>query len=141
MSKEKVVYQLKITLQGSKPPIWRRVLVASDTRLSIFHSIIQGAMGWYNCHLHQFIVGSIYYSMPYPGSDELNAKDSRKVKLSDIVSGERFTFRYEYDFGDGWMHAILVEKILPFVPGMNLPTCITGKRACPPEDVGGIWGY
>jgi hypothetical protein len=61
--------------------------------------------------------------------------------LNQIVTGEKFTFTYEYDFGDDWLHAILIEKILPPAPDQKLPVCIKGKRACPPEDVGGIWGY
>lgn len=48
---------------------------------------------------------------------------------------------YEYDFGDGWEHQILLEKLLPFDDAQALPICVKGKRACPPEDCGGIFGY
>ena len=61
--------------------------------------------------------------------------------MSQIVGGEGFKFVYEYDFGDSWEHIIVVEKIIPFDPAQALPICVKGKRACPPEDVGGIWGY
>ena len=147
MSKAKApIYQLKVTLRDSKPPIWRRLLVSSETKLSKLHNIIQEAMGWEVYHLHQFVVDDVYYSMPL---EEMDMEDERRVKLRDIVSGEGFKFVYEYDFGDGWEHIVLVEKILSpdptqQLPGFltsKLPICIKGKRACPPEDVGGIWGY
>jgi hypothetical protein len=68
-------------------------------------------------------------------------RDESRVKLNKIVTGEKFKFLYEYDFGDSWLHVLLVEKILSPEPGQHYPVCIKGKRACPPEDVGGIWGY
>jgi len=97
-------------------------------------------MGWADYHLHQFIVGRTYYGVPHPdyGFDMRNEK---RVKLNQIVAGEGFKFRYEYDFGDGWLHNLLVEKVLPPQPGQQYPVCIKGKRACPPEGVGGVWGY
>ncbi len=134
------IYQIKITLQGSKPPIWRRLLVSSDISLSKLHQIIQTAMGWWDSHLHQFIVGDVYYGVPLP-EDWYEIKNERRAKLSQIAPQERSKFVYEYDFGDGWRHAILVERILPPDPTHKLPVCIKGKRACPPEDVGGTWGY
>jgi hypothetical protein len=136
------IYQIKITLEDSKPPIWRRLLVRSDTSLGKLHRIIQVAMGWWDEHLHQFIVGRTYYGIPDPDYlDDLEMRDERRVKLSQIVTGEGFKFRYEYDFGDDWMHQVLLEKILPPEPGQTYPLCVKGRRACPPEDVGGIWGY
>ena len=143
--KQAQTYQIKITLQGSKPPIWRRLLVMSDISLAHLHTIIQVAMGWYDAHLHHFIVGQNYYSTPleFDIDDGLEAIDERRVTLQQIVTGEGFRFQYEYDFGDGWMHLIVVEKILPSLADLDapLPVCIKGKRACPPEDIGGIWGY
>lgn len=82
----------------------------------------------------------MYYGEPSP-EDWHEIKDERRIKLSRLVTGEKFKFIYEYDFGDDWRHAIVVEKILPPDPAQKLPVCIKGKRACPPEDVGGIWGY
>ena len=134
------VYQIKVTLDGSKPPIWRRILVRSDITLAELHRIIQAVMGWADYHLHQFIVGRTYYGQPHPDYD-LEMRDESQVKLSHIVSGEKLKFRYEYDFGDSWLHNLLVEKVLPPEPGQQYPVCIKGKRACPPEDVGGIWTY
>ena len=136
------IYQIKVTLEGSKPPIWRRLLVRSDITLGELHHIIQAAMGWWDYHLHQFIVGETYYGVPNPDYlDYTEMHDESQVTLSQIVPGERSRFRYEYDFGDGWLHQILVEKILPPEPGQHYPACVKGRRACPPEDVGGIWGY
>jgi hypothetical protein len=136
------IYQIKITLKGSKPPIWRRLLVSSETRLSQFHHVIQAAMGWHDSHLHMFVANDKRYSIPYDADHlaELDARDSRRVKLADVVAQDEM-FIYEYDFGDGWEHVIVVEEVLPPDPKQKLPVCLTGKRACPPEDVGGIWGY
>jgi len=134
------IYQLKITLQRSKPPIWRRVLVPGDITLYRLHRIIQGAMGWWDSHLHQFIVGEVYYGEP-SSEDWYEVKSERRVRLNAIAPCEEFKFTYEYDFGDDWLHTVLVEKILPPDPAQKLPVCIKGKRACPPEDVGGVWGY
>jgi hypothetical protein len=134
------IYQIKVTLYGSKPPIWRRLLVPSDITLSRLHRILQAAMGWYDAHLHQFIVGEAYYGVPDP-DDLLEIKSERRVRLNQIVSGEKFRFIYEYDFGDSWGHELLVEKIVPREKRVRYPVCIKGRRACPPEDVGGVWGY
>lgn len=135
-------YQIKITLRDSKPPIWRRVLVPSNITLAKLHHVIQRVMGWEDYHLHQFIVGELYYGVPNPDYDDfIEVHDEWKVRLDQIVRGEGFKFVYEYDFGDSWEHILLVEKILPLEPGQQVPVCIKGKRACPPEDVGGVWGY
>jgi len=134
------IYQIKVTLEDSKPPIWRRLLVRSDITLARLHLIIQAAMGWWDAHLHQFIVGQTYFGEPHPDYD-FDMQDEKRVKLSEIASDERSKFRYEYDFGDSWLHQVLVEKILPPEPGQVYPACIKGRRACPPEDVGGVWGY
>ena len=133
------IYQLKITLKYSRPPIWRRIHVSADTRLGELHDIIQTAMGWSDDHLHQFIIGDTSYGMPdphFPG----DIKSERNVRL-DGVAAEGDTLIYEYDFGDGWVHEIEVEKVLPAEPGKRYPLCLAGKRACPPEDCGGMPGY
>ena len=136
------IYQIKVTLEGSKPPIWRRILVPINITLGELHHILQAVMGWWDYHLHQFIVGGTYYGVPHPDYDDyLEMRDESQVKLNEIVAGEGFKFRYEYDFGDSWLHNLLVEKVLPPEPGQQYPVCIKGKRACPPEDVGGVWGY
>ena len=134
------IYQIKVTLNESKPPIWRRILAPGDITLEKFHYILQVAMGWTDSHLHQFIVGQIRFGEPHPDYG-LDMQDERRVKLNQIVPGDGFKFRYEYDFGDSWLHNLLVEKVLEPEPGQQYPVCIKGRRACPPEDVGGVWGY
>lgn len=134
------VYQLKVTLRGSKPPIWRRLLVPADTSLLELHRIIQVAMGWEGAHLHQFIIDGQFYSTSSEDDWE-SVMDERKYDLTRVAPVENSKFIYEYDFGDSWEHQIRVEKILPADPNETYPRCIKGKRACPPEDVGGIWGY
>jgi len=140
---ETEIYQLKITLLGTKPPIWRRVQVPSDTNLAQLHRIIQIVMGWEDAHLHHFKVGKSYYGVSYPDDfDGVNrTKDEKNVTLGELASRPKAKFLYEYDFGDSWEHEILLEKILSLESGVQYPVCITGKRACPPEDCGGVWGY
>jgi hypothetical protein len=140
VEKTGAVYQLKITLRDVRPPIWRRVLV-KDCSLSRLHEVIQIAMGWDSYHLYSFEVDGIDYGDPDMTGDELDMKDDRRAKLSRLVPGEKFKFRYIYDFGDNWEHEITVEKLLPAEAGTSYPVCVAGKRAGPPEDVGGVWGY
>ena len=136
------IYQLKITLRGSRPPIWRRVQVRSDISLATLHWIIQEAMGWTDSHLHQFRLGEIYYGVPDQDDFGLSeTKNEKTAKLNQLLSRPKAKFIYEYDFGDSWEHEVLLEKILPPDPEVRYPVCITGKRACPPEDCGGVWGY
>jgi hypothetical protein len=136
---QKAVYQLKITLKDVRPPVWRRVQVP-DCSLAMLHEIIQVAMGWENYHLYDFVVGGERYTDPR-GMDDLDMEDAGKVKLSQVAPKEKAKLRYTYDFGDNWQHEVLVEKVLPPEEGQKYPVCIAGKRACPPEDVGGPWGY
>lgn len=134
------VYQIKISLNDIRPPIWRRLEVFSDSTLEKLHLIFQLAMGWGNYHLHQFTIGGEEYGQSDPDYD-FEMEDERKVKLYQVVPMEKFKFSYGYDFGDNWEHTVLVEKILPVEKGKHYPYCSKGKRACPPEDVGGVWGY
>ena len=138
------VYQLKITLKGSKPPIWRRVLVSSRIELEQLHHVIQTVFGWQNCHLHQFIDSSTFYQ-PGGGDDDffsmMEVEDSNGLRICDLLRWEQEKVGYEYDFGDSWLHTVLLEKVLKSGPKQTLPLCTKGKRACPPEDCGGIYGY
>ena len=141
--KAAVIYQLKITLRDIRPPIWRRVQVRSDVTLSHLHWVIQLSMGWTNSHLHSFTIHGQEYGVPMPelGFAELEPEDERSVKLSSFIPGEKFKFSYLYDFGDSWEHEILVEKVQSAAADVYYPRCIKAKRACPPEDCGGSWGY
>ncbi len=98
-------------------------------------------MGWTDSHLHQFFVGNETYGMPDPEFDDAEILDEKKFKLNQLLIHEKDSLIYEYDFGDGWEHKITLEKILAFDPKSALPNCIKAKGACPPEDVGGVWGY
>lgn len=136
------IYQIKVTLNDSKLPIWRRFLVPASISLHQLHTILQIVMGWTNSHLHQFIIDDEYYGEPEEeegySEDLMNEK---RYRLNQFVSGKGFKFTYEYDFGDGWDHTVHVEAILPIRKGTQYPICLEGKRACPPEDIGGVEGY
>jgi hypothetical protein len=139
-----LVYQLKITLRDIKPPVWRRVQV-KDCTLAQLHDIIQTCMGWDDAHLHEFEIGGERYGDPLQWQDdfggEMEVGNEGKVKLSQVVDQGLKKFGYVYDMGDNWGHTIQVEKVLDAEPGVRYPRCVAGKRACPPEDCGGPWGY
>lgn len=137
------LYQLKVVLKWSKPAIWRRVIVRSDITLARFHKVLQIAMGWTDSHLHHFIVGQTIYGRPDPefadmGTEVLNEK---RYTVADVAPAVKKKFVYEYDFGDSWVHQVLVEKIVPGDSAFKHPACIAGENAGPPEDCGGIHGY
>jgi hypothetical protein len=138
------IYQIQIALRGIRPKIWLRILIPPDLRLSDFHEIIQITMGWTNSHMHQFIKNGTYFTESIAGDDiwdELGSVDYKKMKISDLLTMEKEKVVYEYDFGDGWEHNIILEKILPVDPKIKYPVCLKGKMKCPPEDCGGVWGY
>ena len=136
------VYQIKITLTGFQPPIWRRMQVRGNITLAVFHGVVQVVMGWSNSHLHRFIMQGTTYERPEQGDVGANKpKDERNFAVCDLVSQEGSQFTYVYDFGDNWQHDLLVEKIHPAEEDTHYPICLEGARACPPEDVGGIPGY
>ncbi len=126
--------QLKVTLKGSRPAIWRRVHVPGDCNLAELHKAIQDAMGWKNSYMHQFTINKKRYS-----SDSSRGLNEYEYTLHDLGLKAGDKFDYEYDFGDSWRHSVEVESTL------NVPIdyfeCVEGKLACPPEDCGGILGY
>lgn len=139
------LYQFKITLLGIDPPIWRRIQV-KDCTLDELHEHIQTAMGWTNTHLHDFEIKGKRYGDPElidDGFMDFECVDSTCTKISDLVpkNGKRTGFKYEYDFGDSWEHEVLFEGCPEVDPKAKYPLCLEGARACPPEDVGGVWGY
>ncbi len=137
------LFQLKIELQGAKPPIWRRIQVPGDITLEQLHGVIQLCMGWTDSHLHQFLIDRICYCLPDDNDfwQTSRPKNEAKYTLQDLEKKIQPRFQYIYDFGDDWMHQITVEKILPAEEEKAVPVLITGRRACPPEDIGGIYGY
>ncbi len=147
----KSVYQIKITLLGSKPVIWRRILVPNTYSFFDLHVAIQSAMGWEDAHLHQYFTKSpygrsrdyerIHFPMPEMDDFEKEAYDERKIRISKYLLNPKDTVFYEYDFGDSWAHEIKLEKILPTEAKLKYPVLLDGENACPPEDCGGIGGY
>lgn len=145
------LYQLKITLMYSDPAIWRRIVVPAGIKLHRLHDVLQRVMPWTNSHLHHFIVGNfrkrgaelVYYGMKnldFADPDD-RTLDEKKFTLADLAPAAKSKFIYEYDFGDGWEHEILVEKILPPDAAFKQCACLDGENACPPDDCGGIPGY
>lgn len=136
------LYELKITLRGSKPAIWRRVQVPGSVNFNRLHDVFQIVMGWTDSHLHQFVDAPVIYSVP-SGDDysRVERLDERRFRLAEVAQHEKASFIYEYDFGDGWTHEVVVQKILPADPKTKYAVCLDGRNACPPEDCGGIWGY
>jgi hypothetical protein len=131
--------QLKVTLKNIKPAVWRRALVSEDMTLAELHVILQVAMGWENSHLHGFTIHGQRFGPPSP-DDFIPVVDERNHRIGALVhKGNKF--EYEYDFGDGWEHTILVEAVREPTATETVPSCLDGKRACPPEDCGGAWGY
>ncbi|MGB9920185.1 MAG: plasmid pRiA4b ORF-3 family protein [Moorellales bacterium] len=135
-----VICQFKVTLKGIRPPIWRRFQAPNHITLYKLHLVLQEVMGWLNCHLYHFVIGGVEYGDPDPdfGDAEVNAK---RVTLWQVLPEPKAKFLYEYDFGDGWQHEVVLEKVLPPAQGVRYPVCLGGAGACPPEDCGGPWGY
>jgi hypothetical protein len=138
------IYQLKLTLLGTSPPIWRRLLVPADTTLAQLHDVLQATMGWEDGHMHEFSIGQRRIGRPDP-EDRLmgmpSAENERTVRLSGILGKAGSKAIYTYDFGDTWEHSIVLEKRLPDDPNLTYPVCTDGQLACPPEDCGGIPGF
>ena len=138
-----MAYQFKVSLEGSKPPIWRRLLIPDNFTFIDLHAVIQASMGWENAHLFAFRhPGEYRRDIGIPSEDDWSGaevRDAQEVRLRDEFKQEKQKMQYEYDFGDGWQHVVLLEKI----PDEKIlaPQCLKGKGACPPEDCGGLWGY
>jgi hypothetical protein len=134
-------YQLKATLKHVKPPIWRRVVVPADVPLDILHHTLQIVFGWEDYHLYLFSAARRKYGIPDPDFPELGVESAEETRLSDVLIKPKSKMTYEYDFGDGWEHEIVVEKIIETDSSEALFSCLAGARACPPEDCGGPFGY
>ncbi|MEO8754828.1 MAG: plasmid pRiA4b ORF-3 family protein [Casimicrobiaceae bacterium] len=135
------VYRLHVELMDIAPPIWRRLLVPSWITLAKLHLVLQATMGWTNSHLHKFAIGGADYGIPDEDWPELVTLDDRRVTLATSLGSGVTDLRYEYDFGDGWEHAIHIEGTQPLDDHHRFPLCTAGANACPPEDVGGPPGY
>ncbi len=139
--------QLKITLVGSKPAIWRELVVPGNYSLFDLHVAIQDAFAWQDGHLHQYFTESPYQrnsrskhiAIPMPELEDVI--DERKEQLSAWFKKPNDTLWYEYDLGDSWMHEVTLKKIIPSHKTFKIPLLLDGERACPPDDCGGIGGY
>jgi len=142
MSEEGVIYQLKLTVRDIKPPIWRRILVSSDTTLQILHRAIQILMDWYDYHLYQFAIQGMAYA-PRHEDDDMFGPPPKSVtrKLDAVFQGDLKSIDYEYDFGDGWEVSIRLEKVINGLKPPQPVLCVAGKRRGPLEDSGGPYGY
>lgn len=132
---------LRIELVDIQPVIFRQVIVPGDITLTVLHQVIQTAFGWGDCHLHEFTFGKTRYEPPSLPSElpDDETLSTIEVRLNRALGGSR-QFFYSYDFGDGWQHLITAEEWAP-ADTLNVPTCVDGPNACPPEDVGGPNGY
>jgi len=142
------VYQFKITLKGTRPPVWRRIQVPETYTLWDLHVAIQDVMEWddYYLHLFEMIDPSTAMKVEVGIPEEVYGEWGEtlpgwKEKIVDWFTMENRKTDYTYDFGDNWEHKIELEKILPREKSVKYPRCVKGRRACPPEDCGGIWGY
>jgi hypothetical protein len=137
------IARLKITLDDVKPAVLRRVEVPFDIRLDRLHLVIQAAMGWTNSHLYEIRAGGVGWSTPYPDvplpNDVLDAGKARLGSVIEDIGTKKLT--YLYDFGDGWEHSIRIERLVDPEPGVAYPRLVEAAGRCPPEDVGGPWGY
>jgi hypothetical protein len=133
------IFQLRISLADVTPEVWRRVAVPGGYTLDRVHRVFQYAMGWQNYHLHSFEIDGVQFGEPDP-EGELDLRDELEVRLDGVV-GKDSRFVYTYDFGDWWEHEVIVEAIYPAEPDIRYPLCMEGECACPPEDVGGAYGY
>jgi hypothetical protein len=137
------IVTLKITLLRAKPPIWRRLEAPASYHLGELHSTLNAAMGWLDSHLHMFDVEGRQYSISdddiWIDADAPLPEES--VTLANLARDGVERFGYWYDFGDSWHHDVFIEKTGPAEAGVFYPRCVAGRRACPPEDCGGLWGF
>lgn len=144
-SSPETIYRFKITLRNTKPPIWRRI-ETHDVTIEQFHELIQTSMGWTNSHLHEFEIAGEKFTHPrflVDTFDDLENASYAGISLTDWIAkhGPKLRMRYLYDFGDGWGHDVALEGVFASEPNVEYPRCVVGKLACPPEDIGGVYGY
>jgi hypothetical protein len=137
-----MAFQFHISIKDIKPMIWRRLVVPSNSNFFELHLAIQGAFGWENCHLFQFgktgLMDKEGIGMPDP-ADEAKIYEAKDVELSTVFKKKKDAQVYIYDFGDHWLHEVVLESIVDTEPAGFI--CTAGENECPPEDVGGIYGY
>lgn len=135
------IYELRITLQEIRPPIWRLVQVPNTLPLNRLHDVLQTVIGWTDSHLHRFEKDGKHWGVPEPDEDDsIEIIDERRTTIGALLTTPGDSMLYVYDFGDNWRHNVELEKILR-ASGVVRPVCLAGERHCPPEDVGGVPGY
>jgi hypothetical protein len=136
------VHQLKVVLEGMKPPVWRRLVVPSDITLGSLHDVIQRVFDWEDAHLHAFEdrLGGRYAAPPE--DLDIPVFDEEEAVLADVLPRTGDRMDYIYDFGDDWLHQITVERVRLAEDGERArAVCTGGRRSLPPaEDLGGVWG-
>ena len=165
---EALIARLKVTIKDTRPPIWRRVEVPLEFNFAGLSDVILAAFGWSNSHLHEFRIGRYRRIVmaevledeegPITPPDwlatgarhdprlaelytSLADEDENALTLAQVLAGDVKRFVYTYDLGDDWEHVVQVEAVLPAGEGLTYPRCTAGRRCCPPEDCGGVWGY
>ncbi len=135
------IARLKVTMDEVEPAVLRRLEVPLGTRLDRLHQVLQIAVGWTNSHLWEFRAHGIGWGLPDPDWPD-GPLDARKATLLGVLedTGTK-SLKYLYDFGDGWEHTIKIERIDDPVPDRLYPRLLAAKGRCPPEDIGGPWGY
>ena len=143
------ILQFKVTLRGIRPQIWRRLQVPASYTFWDLHVAIQDAMGWADCHLHAFRIehpdSESLEVLGIPNEEWIPGQQATvpgwEIQILDYFQTLGDKAEYEYDFGDSWIHDVVLEEMLPPERGAEYPRCLAGRRACPPEDCGGIPGY
>jgi hypothetical protein len=147
LKKGELIYQFKIELLETKPPVWRRIQLPASSSFWDLHVAIQDAMGWTDSHLHMFRVPTlnkrkeVKIGIPDDDWDDKKFLAGRKTPLAPFFWIPGIRRVYEYDFGEGWEHEVLLEGVLIPEPALEYPRCLAGENACPPEDCGGVGGY
>lgn len=133
-------FSLRLQVVGCTPRIWRRLLVRESMWLTRLHDCIQVAFDWFDYQTHFFVIDDVRFGNPFHKGD-LVIEDDRDITLSDLDLASRDRVSYEYHFGESWHVEIRVEKSVAVEKGHPYPTCLTGERAGPPEDCGGLEAY
>ncbi|NEA30103.1 plasmid pRiA4b ORF-3 family protein [Streptomyces sp. SID13031] len=146
--KKVTTYRVRVDLAETKPPVWRRLELASDLFLNEVHDILQTAFGWTDSHLHEFASGKDYYDRsaehylcPFQADEGEIGVPEEDVRLDEVLAKPGDKLMYLYDFGDGWMHVIKLEAELPRDDSAPNAVCIGGRRPSPSEDCGGVGGF
>ncbi|SPJ25950.1 plasmid pRiA4b ORF-3 family protein [Palleronia abyssalis] len=137
-----LIARLRIILNDVEPMPMRHIEVPLKIRLDRLHEVIQAAMGWTDTHLYEFRVGDAGWGLPDPEGFYDGPMDAKKMTLEKLLNRTATrTIQYVYDFGDDWEHSIRIERVNDATPGISYPRLLKATGACPPEDVGGAWGY